>query len=443
MGSFCLLLLVVASLVLCCPRAGLSRIYIDIHSPTQGKIPIAIPAFQQEEAEAGNHAALQREPAQILSEALAFSGLFEVLNPAVFLQKPEEMGVELEEIKFPEWRFLGADLLVRGSYRIESERLVLVIRLVDVVHRKLLLEKTYEEEPAAVRRGVLRFADDMVLELTGERGVFHTRIAFIGDATEHKEVYLADFDGSNLRQLTRDGSLNLSPSWSSDGERIAYVSYKQGNPDLYVRNLITETERCISKRPGLNIAPAWHPTDDGLAVTLTIHGNSELYLLDVRGRILRQLTRRWSIDVSPSWSPDGRRLAYVSNRGGQPQIYVLDLANGRSRRLTFEGAYNTSPAWSPRGDRIAYAGFHDGHFDVFLISPEGEKLRQLTGGSGNNENPCWSPDGRLILFQSDRLGTETLWVMLANGTDQRRLHLELGGNHTEPAWSPRLTETAP
>jgi TolB protein len=388
---------------------AVSRIYIDINSPLQKKIPIAIPSFRYEGDDGANQS-MGKNLADILNDALSFSGLFQGLNPAVFLQDPEEMGVKKEEINFSEWRFLGADLLVRGSYQIQGEKLGLVIRLFDVIHQKLLLKKIYANDLSAARQTILTFADEMMLHLTGELGIFHTQIAFVGNASGKKEIYLADFDGSNIRQITRDQDMNLAPAWAPDGKKISYVGYKRGNPDLYTMDLITKVGEPISMRPGLNIAPT---------------------------------TINWSIDVSPSWAPDGQKLAYVSNRAGKPQIYLLDLATRRSTRLTFEGDYNTSPAWSPRGDRILYAGLHDGRFDIFMINPDGTELRQLTGGEGNNENPCWSPDGRLILFQSDRRGSPTLWVMQANGTDQRRLRLDLGGSQTEPDWSPRLTRVTP
>ena len=423
-------------------RPAGSRIYIDIHSALQEKIPIAVPAFRNESGDIANQP-LANNMADILSNALSFSGIFQILSPAVFLQDPMKMGIEKEEIKFSEWRFLGADLLVRGSYRIQGERFEVKINLFDVIHQKLLLSKTYNNSVASARDTILRFADELMLELTGELGIFHTQIAFVGDATGKKEVYLADFDGSNIRQLTNNGSMNLSPNWSADGKQIAYVGYKRGNPDIYTVDLTSKKIERISMRPGLNIAPAYHPNGGKLAATLSFTGNPELYLLDTRGQILKQLTLSWAIDVSSSWSPDGSKLAYVSNRAGKPQIYVMDLNKETTTRLTFEGDYNTSPAWSPRGDRILYTGINDGKFNIFMISPDGRELSQLTGGEGNNEDPCWSPDGRLILFQSDRHGTPTLWVMQANGSDQRRLRLGLGGSHTEADWSPRLTKMVP
>ena len=421
---------------------AVSRIYIDINSPLQKKIPIAIPSFRYEGGDDAN-LSMGKNLADILNDALSFSGLFQGLDPAVFLEDPEKMGVKKDEIKFSEWRFLGADLLVRGSYQIQGEKLGLVIRLFDVIHQKLLLKKIYANDLSAARQTILTFADEMMLHLTGELGIFHTQIAFVGNATGKKEIYLADFDGSNIRQMTRDHHLNLAPAWSPNGKKISYVGYKRGNPDLYTMDLITKVGEPISMRPGLNVAPTYSPKGDTLAATLSFTDNSELYLLDARGEIVEQLTNGWSMSVSPSWAPDGKKLAYVSNRAGKPQVYVLDLATKRSTCVTFEGDYNTSPAWSPRGDRILYAGLHDGRFDIFMINPDGTELRQLTGGEGNNENPCWSPDGRLILFQSDRRGSPTLWVMQANGTDQRRLRLNLGGSQTEPDWSPRLTRATP
>jgi TolB protein len=438
-GLFCLpvifLLLLLAS-----PAA--SRIYIDIHSPTQKKLPFAIPAFRHQGGDTANHPT-GTELAEVLGSALSFTGLFQILDPAIFLQDPQEMATEFIKIKFGEWNFLGADLLVRGEYTIEGDRLKMVIRVFDVIHQRSLLEKSYEDRVAASRQTILQFADEMVQVLTGEPGIFKSKIAFVGDATGHKELYLADFDGSNIRQLTKDQSISLSPAWSKDGRAISYVGYKLGNPDLYNLDLATGVAKSVSQRSGLNIAPAWHPKGGRLAATMSFNGNPEIYLLDQQGEILKQLTVNWAIDVSPTWSPDGRKLAFVSNRAGKPQIYIMDVASQRIRRLTFEGDYNTSPAWSPQGDRIIYSGMHNGQFDLFMITPDGKELSQLTGGSGNNENPAWSPDGRLILFQSDRRGTPTLWVMLANGTEQRRLQLNLKGSQTDPAWSQRLTRTVP
>ena len=421
-----------------------SRIYIDISSPSQRKIPIAIPALRHEGGDAAGYP-LATNLAENLGGALTFTGLFQVLNPNMFLQDPQQMGTDLAEIKFAEWGFLGADMLVRGSYRVSGGKLEVTFRLFDVVNQSQIMKKSYLDDAAAVRQIVLRFADDMMLQLTGEPGIFNTRIAFVGDGTGHKEIYVADFDGFNPRRLTNDNSIDLNPEWSPDGKSLAFVSYKKGNPsqrenpNLYLMNLATKTVQILSERPGLNISPAWQPQGGKLAVTLSVSGNSELYLIDPRGQILEQLTKSFAIAVSPSWSPDGRKLAYVSNRTEKPQIYILDLASNTSTRLTFDGEYNTSPAWSPRGDRIVYSGFHEGRFDIFLITPNGNGLQQLTGGSGDNENPCWSADGRMILFQSDRQGGTTLWVMLANGSDQRPLGIRLGGRQTEPAWSPRLT----
>jgi len=304
------------------PVAG--RIYIDINSPLQKKIPIAIPAFRHEGGDSAGLPLAERL-ADTLGRALAFSGLFEVLSKAMFLEDPQVMGTTLGEIKFAEWSFLGADLLVRGTYRIRGNLLEMSGSLFDVVHQKLLLTKAYEGDIGAARQMALRFGDDMMSYLTGEPGIFTSKIAFVGDATGHKEIYFADFDGSHIVRLTHDNNIDLQPAWSADGKRISYVSYKSDQQELYVVDLMTGIAKKISRRSGLNMAPAWHPRENKIAVTLTIDGNPEIYLLDDTGRILKQLTKNWAIDVSPSWCPDGSKVAYVSNRGGKPQIYILDL----------------------------------------------------------------------------------------------------------------------
>lgn len=411
-------------------------VYIDITRPSFERLPIAIPDFKYQTA---NEVELAHKMAQGLSNDLDYSGIFRPLDPRGFLENPQTMGVAVSEIKFPEWRRLGAEFLVRGSYQVQGSSLRLEMRLFDVVAARMVIGKIYEGQSSDWLAMIHRFANEVLLALTGQAGVFGTKIAFVEGQGKNKELYLVDFDGSNPTQITRDQSIDLSPAWSSDGTQIAYVSYKDGGPKIYVMNLVDGTQRLLCGYTGLNISPAWRPGTKELAVTLSKDGSPDIYLVSSSGQVIQPLVQSWAINVSPAWSPDGKRLAYVSNETGNPQIYVLDLATGQKHRITFSGNYNTSPCWSPKGDSIAYCGMNGGHHNIFIIRPDGSGLQQLTHGEGDSESPSWSPDGRMLAFSSTRQGRSAIWTLLLNGTGIRRL-TQLGGVQELPDWSPRLGE---
>lgn len=410
-----------------------ARFYIDINAPALKKIPIAIPDFKDRSP---GGAELAKTLPRLLEYDLVFTGLFQSLDPESFLDNP---GLTRDQIDFGKWRIIGAELLITGGFSIEEDVLTLKVCLFDTFGRFMILGRRYKCNIQDHRLIIHRFANDIIYYLTGERGVFLTKIAFISDTTGHKELFIMDVDGHNPHSVTRDGSIILSPNWSPSGTKIAYTSYRDGNPDLYIRDVGTGQVRKIADFPGLNISPRWGPSGRFLAATLSKDGNPDIYLLHTDGKILRRLTNYQGIDVSPTFSPDGRFMAFVSNRSGGRQIYVMEIDGGGVRRLTFDGKQNESPAWSPRGDVIAFAGMKGGRFDIYIIRPDGTNPKQLTSSAGDNESPSWSPDGRLIVFSSNREGKSSLYVMNSNGSNQRKI-AALHGNQTNPCWSPRLKE---
>lgn len=414
--------------------AEAQTVYIDITQPNFERLPIAIPDFKYQSPE---QTQLAHEMAHALSQDLDYSGVFRPLDARGFLQNPQEIGMTRNEIKFLEWRRLGAEFLVRGAYAVGGTGLRMEMRLFDVVADRMIVGKVYEGQVQDWRAMIHRFADEILLALTGERGVFGTKIAFVQIQGKEKEVYLVDFDGTNPVQVTHDKSLDLSPAWSPDGSQLAYVSYKDKGPKVYIMNLLSGAQRLLCGYPGLNISPAWRPNSQDLAVTLSKDGNPDIFLVSPTGTIVRTLVQSWAINVSPAWSPDGSKLAYVSNETGSPQIYVLDVSSGHKQRITFSGDYNTAPAWSPKGDWIAYSGLSGGRHNIFVIRPDGSQVRQLTHGEGNNESPTWSPDGRMIAFSSTRQGSSAIWILFMNGAGTRRL-TNLAGGQEMPDWSPRL-----
>jgi TolB protein len=406
--------------------------YIDISNPFLRKIPLAIPLFKNETGTA-EEARLSESSSDLLSASLEFTGYFKILDRQAFLFDPQSDGILTPQINFANWTVIGAELLITGLYEENNGTIAMELRLFDTFKGRRILGKKYSGKREDQRRIIHRFCSEVIQYLTGSRGVFSSKIAFVSNGSGNKEIYSVEFDGYFPQQLTRNHSITLFPAWSSNGQYLAYTSYKQGKPDLFIKNLAEMKEISIAKK-GLNMTPAWVPGKFELAATLSFSGDQEIYLLTGSGKIIKRLTNMQGSDISPAWSPDSKKLAFVSNRSGNPQIYIQNMDSGKVRRLTYEGKYNTQPNWSPRGDKIAYASFGDDHHNIFVIDIEGRQPIQLTYESGDNEAPSWSPDGSLIVFSSTREGPSRLYVMTASGTDQRRL-LVLNGEQTNPKWS--------
>ncbi len=269
---------------------------------------------------------------------------------------------------------------------------------------------------------VHHFADAVVKQLAGEAGIAQTRILFSRGGGEQRELFVVDYDGENLHEVTRNGRLNLMPRWSPRGERISFTTYHGGRQRLMLLETATGRSRQIADFPGLNVGAEWSPEGDALALTLSRDGNSEIYLVDTEGSILQRLTFENTIDCSPVWDPGGRQIAYTSDRTGSPQIYVMDRVGTGRRRVTFEGSYNDSAAWSPLGDRIAYVSRVDGRFTIFTVAPDGSDLQRITyPGDGDNEDPSWAPDGRHLVVSSNRTGYTNLWVIDVGTGEARQL----------------------
>jgi TolB protein len=406
--------------------------YIDISKPFLRKIPLAVPLFKNETGTA-EEARLSESSADLLAASLEFTGYFKILDRQAFLFDPQSGGILTPQINFANWTVIGAELLITGLYEENNGKIAMELRLFDTFKGQRVLGKKYSGKTGDQRRIIHRFCSEVIQYLTGSKGVFASKIAFVSTGSGNKEIYSCEFDGYDPQQLTRNHSITLFPAWSSNGRYLAYTSYKQGKPDLFIKNLAEAQEISIAQK-GLNITPAWVPGKFELAATLSFSGDQEIYLLTGSGKIIKRITTMQGSDISPSWSPDGKKLAFVSNRSGNPQIYIQDMVSDKVKRLTYEGNYNTQPSWSPRGDKIAYASFNDNQHNIFVIDVEGRQPLQLTYESGDNEAPSWSPDGSLIVFSSTREGPSRIYVMTASGADQRRL-LVLNGEQTNPKWS--------
>ena len=423
---------VLAALQLLVPQPGAARIFIDINAPSIQRIQIAITDFGNL-SEDKAHPEFSTALPQVLSNDLDLSGYFRPIEKEAFLQKADTT-MAPKEINFKDWSVIGAELLLKGTYTCIGRNVEVEFRLYDVFWGRQIMGKRVLGKVDDYRALMHRLGNQIIALLTGREGMFLSRFAFVGTSTGNKEIYVCDFDGHNLRQITSDKSIALFPRWSPSGDKILYNSYKDGGAKLYMMDLRSKTNRMISSRKGLNTGATWAPDGKQIVLTLSLESNPDIYMIDPSGKILNRMTSHWGIDVSPSLSPDGNKVAFVSNRSGSPQIYVRDLLRGREERLTFEGKYNTSPSWSSL-NRIAYAGMTDGKFDIYTMEADGSRLMKLTADQGNNEDPCWSPDGRYLVFSSSREGRYHIYIMNANGQNQQRITYGKG-EQTSPSWSP-------
>jgi len=399
-------------------------VYLDITSPDARKINIAVPCFENS-ADPTYLQFFGRELADILGRALTFHGVFSLI--------PSE---KYKKIQKADWKKLGADFVLLGSYTLSSSETTIEIRLLDVAGGDMFLGKRYKGPRNNESKMLFRFADTVIREMTGENGISSSKIAFVSDQSGFKEVYTSDILGKNVTQVTRHKNLCVSPRFVPGSRYLSYTSYHSGNQTLYITDLNqSRTTRPLSRRKGMNLAPSWSPDGKQMILTLSKGGNPDLYLLDRNGKILKQLTRRSGINVSPSWSPDGNKFAFVSDRSGRPQIYIMDVTTRFVQRITFKGTENAEPSWSPKGDLIAYSSFIDGTYQIFTTAPHPiSSPRQITSGPGQHESPTWSPDGKQILFSLKNDGEQKIYAILKNGSYMRRL-FTLPGNQTYPRWT--------
>ena len=443
--------------------SGQDEVNLSVQARVSPRIPIAFKPFSPADG-AELHAALRDTINQVLMRDLAYSGVFAVRDlsiPAriggdggsqvltdvsgdttyVFLDAAGEVDLEL-------LRKLSVQVMVSGSYEVSGSQVEIALRLIDVGTRRTIVEKGYAAFDLTLRRIVHLMADDIVFQLTGDRGIAQTRIVFVSLRSGAPELYISDYDGFNVRQLTRDRSRKYSPNWSPDGTRIAYTSYRDGPHELYYLDLRSGETSKVSFGGKTVLSPRWSPDGRHLILGLISEGLSKLYISTLDGNRLIPLATGYGINVSPSWSPRGDQVVYMSDRLTQKHLFVINIDGSNDHRITFEGGYNGSPAWSPRGDRIAFVGGDlaprrqggaERVFNIYTCDVNGSNIVKLTGvrgKEGDNVNPTWSPDGLQILFSSDRTRRDEYHVyrMYWNGGEVHPVVTE--GNNRQPSWGP-------
>jgi TolB protein len=336
------------------------------------------------------------------------------------------------------WKEAGAQWLLNTKLtKAANGDLQMEASALDTAAEKGVFSRTYNANRIVPLRYLAHYlADDLVGRLTGEKGVASSRIVFVRQTSPGvKEIFQVDRDGAGLVQLTRHGSLTLSPTLASDG-RLAYVTYKGGAPEIWgQRRKDGPHEKLypVSGAGGMLTSPVWSPDGKRLAfVQGDRRGNSDIMVLDLSSLRARRLTDSHGINTEPCWNPNGNQIAFTSDREGGPQVFLMQDDGSNLRRLTGEGQYNASPAWSPNGAMLAYVSRFEGKFDLFVYKLGEGKAYQITTGVSTSESPAWSPDERRLVFTSNRFGSSQLFTTDLSGRQILRLS-ELSGCQS-PRW---------
>lgn len=397
-----------------------ARVYIDITSPMFKQLPMAV--YELVGAEEG------KEISNTIRDDLQFSGLFLYVERDAYIETP------LPVFNPVNWTPLGVELVLKGSVEARGDDIEVTVILYDVIDAERIMQKQYTANRRHLRPLSHTISNDIYRKITGEEGVFTTKIAFIGERDGKRNMFIMDWDGHRVMETgIRSGHL-LTPHWASDGSGLLYSSERGGQWGIFLLDFKMRTEKMLLRSGGTNIAGDFLPDNSSFLYSSSVRGTPDIYIYSMKDSRIRQITNWRGIEISPSSSPDGERIAFVSDHGGSPQVYTMNVDGSDLRRVTFSGNYNTSPVWSPRGDRIAFSGRVDGKNQVFTVKPDGTEPVQLTS-AGNNEEPSFSPDGRYITFTSDRDGIKAVYIMRANGDGQKRVtprNMRAFG----PRWSP-------
>lgn len=402
--------------------SAFAQFRVEVSGVGMTQVPIAIAPFR------GEGQSPQKIGA-IVKADLERSGMFRSIDTA---------GVVADENTRPDlanWRQKGADAIVTGSISPHADgRFDVRLRLWDTVRGLDLGGESYTVSQADLRLAAHRVSDFVYEKLTGEKGIFSTRIAYVTKSGTRYNLWVADSDGEGAQSALASSEPIISPAWSPNGAQLAYVSFESRKPVIYSHDVATGKRRLLANFRGSNSAPAWSPDGKRLLATLSRDGGSQLYSIDLNGGEPKRLTQSSSIDTEPAYSPDGKSIYFVSDRGGAPQIYRMTPSGGSPERVTFSGSYNISPAVSADGRWLAYVSRVGGAYKLQLMELASGTVTSITDTTAD-ESPSFAPNSRLIVYATQQQGKEALMTTTLDGKIKAKL-TGAGGDIREPDWGP-------
>lgn len=415
--------LLLVGLIVASPVAQ-AQFRVEISGVGATQLPIAIARFRDEDKSTPSLSL-----SAIVRADLERSGVFRSVDA------PGDLD-ENSRPTMSDWRARAADALVAGSVtRLADGRFDVRFKLWDVVKGNELGGQATAVEAGDLRLAAHRIADYVYERLTGDKGVFSTRIAYVTRGAGRYTLRVADADGEGGKVAVTSPQPIISPAWSPDGKTLAYVSFETQKAVVYTQDTLTGARRAVANFRGTNSAPAWSPDGETLAVTLSRENGSQLYLIGRDGGNVRRITNTAAIDTEPTFSPDGRSIYFVSDRGGSPQIYRAPVAGGNAERVTFSGSYNISPAVSPDGRTLAYISRQGNAFRLYTMDLGGGGTPNALTDTSDDEHPSFAPNSKLIIYASRAQGRDVLMTTTVDG----RIKARLGANGVdvrEPAWGP-------
>ncbi len=419
-------IVLLASLLILYVPISKAELTIEITKGVEAAIPIAIVPF-------GGQGTGSTSLTTVIQADLKRSGLFKPLAEHDLLARPTEAA----QVKFRNWQALGQEYLLIGNISQQGRQYHVQFQLFDVYKNEQLLGYRLNVSPNELRRTAHHISDLVYEKLTGKKGIFSTRIAYITSTgkTNHKKYKLlvSDADGYNPRTIASSKEPLMSPAWSADGKKIAYVSFENKRSAIFVQTLATGKRTKVSSHRGINGAPAFSPDGTRLAITLSKDGSADIYILNLLSGSLKKLTKSYGIETEASWSPDGRTLIYTSNSGGKPQLYSISSMGGSPTRLTFNGDYNSRGQFSSDGKSIVMVHANRGDYRIAIMDVATRTINVLTAGR-YDESPSFSPNGDMVLYASKKGRHSVLSAVSVDGRTQQNLAFS-SGDVREPAWS--------
>ncbi len=414
-------------------NTAFAELVIDVQGVSK-PTPIAIVPFGMEI----NSSIIPFDITQVIKDDLTRSGRFAPIAENDMLQKPSDG----QDVYFDDWSILGVEAILIGklTQKEDLDVYTLQFQLFDTFRRQQLIGFRMTLNSKTYRAAAHRAADIVYEELTGIKGIFSTKVAYVTAQEKNNNLIyslvVSDQDGENSFKIMESVHPIMSPTWSPDSRQLAYVSFEGSKSSIFIQTLRTGNRFKVSDKPGINGAPSFSPDGRKLVITLGgVNGNLDIYILDIASKKSIRLTNHRAIDTEGVWSPDGKYIYFTSDRSGNPQIYRIPSIGGSPERITFEGKYNARPRLSPDGSKLAMVHNDNGKYRIAVMNIKQEGLLVLSSGT-QDESPSFAPNSDVLIYASRQDNYGVLETVSSDGLIRQTMVSGEGGDVREPVWSP-------